>query len=586
MSDFDEIVRKAQQMRAAAPPAPAPPPDDFDLIAKGALSNLPTAPPDATPAPTPALERAGRLVGNFGAGANESIANTIGAVPDLYNRLLASAGIPHLPPGTYRDSILKAINSVVGQPPTPEGLGERVARGAGRGVADAASVFMPAAGVANAARAGSVTQGVGSALASQPVAQAVAGGVGGTVGEATGSPLAGTAAAMATPLAGAALGRVVSPTRPGPVSPELQRLAQVAQAEGIPLTPAQRTGSRALHNVEEAFASMPFTSGREGRRRDEAAQAFNRAVMGKAGIEGETRATPEVLNEARNRLGQQFTELSSRNSLNADQTLVADMTRHLDTARRYLPADIRGPVVNRVEDALRVMTQNGGAMPGHAYREMDSALGRQMRTTSNGDLRSALGEVRDTLRSAMDRNISPEDSASWHEVRREYANLMNVARTMDRPSAQSAAGNISPAGLGQSLRQGLGGGQGYAFGRGDMNDLARVGQAFLKPQIPNSGTTERAIMARILTGAPISTGAGAAAMGADPGIALGAGAIGTAALALPRAAQAAYYSRLGQGYMGNQLAAGVAPEMDRALIAALLAERLRAGGTEAVGLPR
>ena len=94
----------------------------------------------------------------------------------------------------------------------------------------------------------------------------------------------------------------------------------------------------------------------------------------------------------------------------------------------------------------------------------------------------------------------------------------------------------------------------YAFGRGDLDELSRIGQAVLKPTVPNSGTPERAMMATLLTG---GLGSGAATgVGADG---LTAMAMGAGAFALPRVAQAAYNTPAARAYLTNRLAAPVTP---------------------------
>jgi len=150
-----------------------------------------------------------RGVGNFGAGANEGIASIIGAPFDLVNRGLRGIGVP-IPEGSVAGAVQRGINSIVGEPPKPENGAERFARGAGRGVVDAAAVLAPAAAVSRVAQAGSTTANVGRALASQPALQTAAGAVGSGTAEATDSEVAGLGATVGTALAPSA---VVGATR-------------------------------------------------------------------------------------------------------------------------------------------------------------------------------------------------------------------------------------------------------------------------------------------------------------------------------------------------------------------------------------
>ena len=65
--------------------------------------DLPTAAPAAPAAPRASFgERAARAAGLFGAGFNERVAQTLGALPDLYNRGLRAVGLPALEPGAAK----------------------------------------------------------------------------------------------------------------------------------------------------------------------------------------------------------------------------------------------------------------------------------------------------------------------------------------------------------------------------------------------------------------------------------------------------------------------------------------------------
>ena len=200
------------------------------------------------------LETAARAAGQLGAGFNERLAQTVGALPDLYNRGLRAVGLPAMPEGAYVQGIQGGINAVVGQPQAPQGTTEQLARGAGHGIVDTAAILVPAAGAARVATAagqgGSLAGRLTAALAEQPAMQTAAGMVGGAVGEASDSPGLGTAAAVATPLV-AALGRRAITPIAAQNSPGRAALVAAADREGIPLTAGQATGSRFLATPEE-----------------------------------------------------------------------------------------------------------------------------------------------------------------------------------------------------------------------------------------------------------------------------------------------------------------------------------------------
>lgn len=324
--------------------------------------------------------------------------------------------------------------------------------------------------------AGLIGAGVGGL---QPVATGesrgqnmASGGVGGVVGQkiATG------------------IGRFVKPVQSS-LTPEAESLAQTATSKyGIPLDAAQITGSKPLRVIDSVLDNLPFTAGKQAAKREAQQGAFNRAVAGTFGS-ADDKLTPEAMTVARKRIGGQFSDLSSRNTMQIDDQLLSDLSAFESGVKRYATQDIQGPLLNRLDDVLA--KAKDGAIDGRAYRELDSAIGKQMRGTSNGDLRNYLGELRDALRGGMDRSIGEADQAAWRQARGQYANLMKVAPL----AAKSPAGDVSPNALLQAVNTGNPS-KGFTTG-GDLGELARIGKTFFKP-VPDSGTAQRAFYQQMI----------------------------------------------------------------------------------------
>lgn len=535
------------------------------------------------------LETAANVAGQFGAGVNRRVADVAGALPNLYDAGLQAVGLPRLfgnEQNTASERILSGINSVVGAPPAPSGTMERLARGAGSGLVDAATIALPAAGVARATQAAgaaapSLVNRAATSLAAQPGVQAASGMVGGAIGDATDSPILGAAAAFATPLAAALGARAITPVRTN-ISPQRAALVAAAEREGIPVQAGQATGSRFLQNIENQLEQLPLTGNRQQAIREGAESAFTAAAWRRAG-ETATDVSPATINRARARIGADIRNIANRNTLQITPQLDSELTQ-IEDSLRFIPAEAAGPVRARIMQ-LRGMTipppasapgavanpatMPLGTVPGASYRMMDSQLGRSMRSTNNGDLRAALGDLRERLRLAMDASIAqgatPDDAAAWARARRDYANLMVIANAAGRAGAGAAEGRLSPLALRGALDQSTGGG--YAFGRGDLNELARIGQSVLRPP-PDSGTAGRTMAQNLLTGGAVTSGAGMGAMAGGPVGAM-AGAAGT--LALPPLIQALMNSQAGQAYLRNQLTTN--PVLTQQLGAALAAQQ-------------
>lgn len=409
-----------------------------------------------------------------------------------------------------------------------------------------------------------VAQTFGQMLATQPLTQAASAGVGGYVADATDSPVAGMAASLATPFAIAGARRAITPI-PNVNSPGRQALVAGAEREGIPLTAGQATGSRFLQNVESQFEQLPFTAGPQSAIRDNQQRAFIEAAMRRAGEVADD-TSPATINAARNRIGQTIGQIANRNTLRFTPQLDSEL-QQIEDSLRFIPAEAAGPVRARIEQ-LRGMASPSAApgvpptVPGASYRMLDSALGRSIRSTNNGDLRAALGDLRERLRTAMDASISPADAADWQRARREYANLMVIANAAGRAGGGAAEGMMSPVALRQALDSSTGGG--YVYGRGDLNELARMGQALLRPP-PDSGTAGRTFANNMLTGSLVGGGATSGALVGGP---IGAGVGAVSSLALPRMIQMLMNSDAGQAYLRNQVASNptITQDLARALL--------------------
>lgn len=506
-------------------------------------------------------ERIARVLGMVGQGFNEGLAQTVGALPDGVAAGLRAVGVPTSAPGQYTDWARQGIQAITGAPQTPETTVERAAQGAGRGVADAASVLIPATAVAQGARAGTVARGVGQALSSQPVAQTAAGAVGGAVGDATDSPLLGTAAAIATPALMAAGRRMVTPL---PISPDRQRLVEAARREGIPLSPAQTSGNSALGYMEGAFENLPTTAGRQGAINERTQRAFNRAVLSRAGIQGDS-AMPDVIAANRDRLGAEFQRLSAGTTVQFD----APFTRQVGAAvQRYgnkLPSQQRPVFEGFVRDILTdpATGQIRTTMDGPVYQQARSDLSRLVRSYQQGDpaLSQALRQLREALDDVAGRSIPTDMRDAWNAARRQWGNQRTIERAITA-GQNVAEGNISPLMLrGAVNRQDP---SAYALGRGDLSELARVGQGLMRP-MPQSGTGPRSAYIGALTGTGIVT--------QDP-MAV------AAAAAVPRVVQEAYNLGPVQRYLRNQALAGSGGQ--RNLLAAIAAQQGVAEGRAAI----
>lgn len=515
-------------------------------------------------------------------GFNESLAQTLGFLPDMVGAGMRGIGLPSSAPGQYTDWARKGLQMVTGAPAAPETTTEKVLYGAGKGLGDAAAVAIPAAGIANATRAGSMVGGMARALAAQPATQAAAGAASGAVGEATDSPTASLATALLTPMALKSAGRAVLPIRPN-MPAETQRLIGVADMEGIPLTPGQRTGSKPLQLMEDLFSKLPFTSGPQAKIQQAQRDAVNSAVGQRAGIASNT-LTPDVLAQNNARLGGEFNRISQATTVNLDNQFLNDLADVHQQYGRKLPSQMRPAFDAYIDD----ITQHGNQMPGTVYQTARSDLSRQARAVRNSDptYSQALKGLRNALDDAFTRSAPKDMSHDLETARTQYAAQKTIEKAMSGAGEAAATGNIPPAQLRAASINGDPGA--YARGEGDLNDLARVGQAFLKP-MSDSNTAQRNYIQGLMTGV-LPGGAGGTALlaGANP---MTAAAMAGATMAGPRMVQQVYNQPWMQHYLTNGIPglaplAQHAPQMNSGLVAALLAEKAKNAEIGGVSQPQ
>jgi hypothetical protein len=373
--------------------------------------------------------------------------------------------------------------------------------------------------------------------------------------------LFGGALGAAVPAIGSTIGRLITPVQ-NRLTPEQQRLIGVARTEGIPLTAAQEMGSRPLQTLESTFGTLPLTAGPQQDIWQRGRAGFNRAALRHIGETGDS-LSPDVLRRARDRLGADYTRLSAQTTVVPDQQFVQELG---DTVANYAQRlDVmRRPVfeafAKQIDNAMAA-----GGMPGAIYQRTRSMLSKMAKSYSNSDpfYAEALRELRNALDSAASRSMPSHLQGDWARTNLQYGNLRTLEKAMSNTTTGAAAGNLQPTQLALAVK-----GQhpnGYAYGAGPMNDLSRVGDSFIRDQIPNSGTPERTWMTNLLTGASATGGGAALAMG-DP---VAAAVTAAAPLVLPRVAQWAYNTRPAQAYFRNRLVPNI-PALNEGLLTGAL----------------
>jgi hypothetical protein len=293
--------------------------------------------------------------------------------------------------------------------------------------------------------------------------------------------------------AAAAPGRALAAALP--VDADVAKLARAAQERwGIPLRPDQLTDNKIVRMVGEALEKVP-ASGSQAAQRQE---AFNRGIGSLIGAQDAKRITPDVFDRAMTRSGETIGEISKSTPIplaSADTAgLDGALTAFVANAERSELADV-GRVVKNYADELRRMAVND-VVPGDSFRKWNTDLGKRIRR-AEGDLKVALSDLQEVGQDALERNIAdPATLERLQTARREYA----IGKAIEPMVAKSPNGDLSPAGLMQVVTATKDKKAMMARGRGgDLGELAKIGQMFLK-EPSSSGTTERAVAYGLIGG--------------------------------------------------------------------------------------
>lgn len=291
-----------------------------------------------------------------------------------------------------------------------------------------------------------------------------------------------------------------------PLPKDTAALAEKARDKfGIEIHPGQLSSSPAFRFVDSVVNRLPFSGGTKARGGQQA--AFNRGVAATFGETAE-KITPDVMASARQRIGQDFNTAAAKTpAIRADATMRTDLANIGRDAQQVLTPQEFDPFRRQVINIAKTFAKNGGAITGEGWQALTrkGAPLERMSNSTNPNLRYYANQVREVLNDVFERSAPSDVSDLVKHARGQW----KAMKTVEGLAAKAADGDISPAGLMTAVKSSYGN---MAYGGGgDLADLARIGQRFLK-EPPSSGTAERsAIMNALLGAGNLIKGPGAAA---------------------------------------------------------------------------
>lgn len=342
-------------------------------------------------------------------------------------------------------------------------------------------------------------------------------------------------------------GAIASAKTPFPAAPERAKHVQTLQNEGVTaLTAGQKTGSKPLQWAESVAQDTPFAGKRAANLAEAQAEQFTSAVLRRIG-ENAPRATPEVMDRAFTRIGQTFDDLAASTYVPVRHRLVDTAKKIADNYEQTVSAAGKVPLVGKIaEDLAAIQSTANPMLTGKQYKVWRSQIDAAARGQRDATTAMALRDLRELLDGSVRQALKGPARNEWQRARTQYRNLLVVERAAAGAGENAAQGLLSPAAVRNAVQQQSR--RAYVRGQGDFADLARAGEAVLRP-LPNSGTAPRQAVSGLMQLGGI--GLGSLAGG---GLAGASGAI--AGLAAPPLLARGLMHPLTQAYLANQSAAG------------------------------
>jgi hypothetical protein len=300
--------------------------------------------------------------------------------------------------------------------------------------------------------------------------QAFAGGVGGAAGTA----LARAPGALAEPFK-KSLGDIG------------EKAVQTLRDAGVPLDIAQATGSSFLQRSKAMLNDNPFTANAEQVFAAQQKSAYNKAIAKTMG-EDAAAITPDVIQAAKTRLGQNYDDLASRNKIHFDDELKNSLAEIKDRASNAL-ADTQFSVIDKAIKSIENKAESsGGVIDGTQYKNIKRLLNDIEKQNVPGS--HYAGEMKELLLETLSRSAQKSGSTAdvqlLKETNRQYGNMKKIEDIVSR----DVEGNVSPSLLSNSLATKS---KRNALYQEDpqLANLARAGKLILENKTPNSGTVAR-----------------------------------------------------------------------------------------------
>lgn len=419
----------------------------------------------------------------------------------------------------FADEIGAAVAAPFAAMQTGNSLGDayRGVRDAARARSDAFSEANPGTALAAEIGGGLLTGAVGGgrALANTAGRQMLgrAGAIGAGMGAASGtgySDAASTEGLLDDAASGAVVGGLLGAGLPA-VGQQISRVRQAAmtgrasdpyrqsvarlEGAGVPLTSGQATGANWVKTLESTLPDVPLGGKPLQALQDRQRQAYQRNLWQMVGLADDEIAddamlTARNLERARDKLSQEYAEALGGRSIDLADDAFLDALGDIEGRNS---AFVDSPTAARVRSVVEQFLEEAqkGARSGEWYQQQRSIFARRAKGT--GELAPLYQDLKQALDGAFARaaggNVKGDLDTRWRRFK-----LLEEYFNKGRGGPEGAEGFISP---GQLLRMD---GRGASVRPDEFSTYLRDAQSVLPSRLGNSGTAQRNMTMRLLTG--------------------------------------------------------------------------------------
>lgn len=287
------------------------------------------------------------------------------------------------------------------------------------------------------------------------------------------------------------------------ISPNASRNTNLSllKSEGVKTTIGQTLGGR-WNAAEEKLTSVPILGDMISNARTRSLEQFNNAAINRASgavgnkVEGFGQA---AVKEAGAGLSKAYNEaLDQIKVLKFDRQFAVDLTQLKSMAQGLTPP-MRAKFNAKLQEVVGGRTSGTGSMLGPTFKKVDSEIGGlaakfgKSSVASESELGDAFTQLQSLLKAQALRS-NPNAAKALEAADEGWANLVRVEGAAK--AAQNAEGLFTPGQFNAAIKGADSSTRGRAVARGDalLQDMGNAGQSVLGNKVPNSFTTDRAII--------------------------------------------------------------------------------------------